>query len=79
MLGEKDGSFSTTEGAQVESLARKRPEVVVPTLRVGAADTRHAVEIVAAGAKPGISLTPDCRSVIDANCIGNSHNKRHVE
>gem|GEM_PF-4187099 len=52
MLGEQDGPFSTTRGAQVESLAREGTEVVMATLGVGAADTRDALEIVTAGAKP---------------------------
>ena len=63
VFGEKDRSFATTRWAQVESLARKRPEVVVPTLGVGAADPRDALEIVAAGAKPLADLLDTLKAI----------------
>jgi len=65
MFGKQDGPFSTTRWAQVESLARKRPEVVVPTLGVGAADTRHALEIVTARREPVAEL-PDTLKTVPA-------------
>ena len=50
MLGKKDGSFATAGRTQVEALAGKRPEVIVPTFRVGTTDTGDALEVVATGA-----------------------------
>jgi len=51
MFGEQDGPFATAGRAQVESLAREWPEVVMPAFGVRAADTRDALEIVAARRK----------------------------
>ena len=51
MLGEKDGSFSTTGWTQIETLAGEGPEVVMPAFGVGTADARDALEIVAARRK----------------------------
>ena len=47
MLSEENCAFSAERRTEVETLARKRPEVVVATLGVGTADARDALEIVA--------------------------------
>jgi hypothetical protein len=52
MFGEEDRSFATTGWAQVESLARERAKVIMAVFGIGAADTSHALEIVATGTKP---------------------------
>jgi hypothetical protein len=52
MLGKEDRALSTAGWAQIETLAGKRPEIVVSTLGVRATDTRDALEIVAARRKP---------------------------
>jgi hypothetical protein len=63
MLGEKDSSFSTTGWTQVETLARERPKVIMTAFGVGTADTRHALEIVGAGAKPLAELLDALKAV----------------
>jgi hypothetical protein len=63
ILGEKDGSFSATGWAQVESLAREGSEVVMATLRVGTADTRNALEIITASTKPVAELLDALKAV----------------
>ena len=45
-LGEKNGPFATAGRAEIEPLAGKGPDVVVPALRVGTTDPRDALEIV---------------------------------
>ena len=66
ILGEEDRPLPAAGWAEIEALARERPEVVVtrmhgragaegtdqPALRIRAADTSHTVWIVPAGAKP---------------------------
>jgi hypothetical protein len=63
MLGEKDGSFSATGWAQVESLAREGSEVVMATLGVGTADTRNALEKITASTKPVAELLDALKAV----------------
>lgn len=43
MLGKEDRPFATTGWAEVETLARERPEVVMAAFGVGTADARDAL------------------------------------
>jgi hypothetical protein len=52
MLGKEDRPFATTGWAEVETLARERPEVVMAAFGVGTADGSHALKVVATGVKP---------------------------
>jgi hypothetical protein len=76
MLGKEDRPLPAAGWAEIETLAGKRPEVGVPrmhgragaygtdqpALRVRAADPRHALKIVATGAK----LLPDLLDTLKA-------------
>ena len=56
MLREQNGSLATAGGTQVEALAGKRPEALMATVRVGTADPRHTLQIVAARREPVTEL-----------------------
>jgi hypothetical protein len=43
MLGKEDRPLPAPGWAEIETLAGKRPEVVMPALRVRAADTSHTL------------------------------------
>jgi hypothetical protein len=68
MLGEKDSSFSTTGWAEIETLARERPEVIVSALGVGTANPRDALEIVAARRKPLAQLLDALKAIPAVGC-----------
>jgi hypothetical protein len=63
MLGKEDRALSTAGWAQVESLAREGTEVIMAAVGIRAADTSHALEIVATGTKPLAEL-PDALKAI---------------
>jgi hypothetical protein len=65
MLGKEDCPFSTTGWAEIETLARERPEVIVSALGVGTANPRHALEIVAAR-RESLAELPDALKTIPA-------------
>jgi hypothetical protein len=61
----EDCPFSTTGWAEIETLARERPEVIVSALGVGTANPRHALEIVAAR-RESLAELPDALKTIPA-------------
>jgi hypothetical protein len=63
MFSEQDGPFSTAGWAEIETLARERPEVIVSALGVGTANPRHALEIVAARRKALAQLLDALKAV----------------
>ena len=63
MLGKENRALSTAGWTQVEALAGKGPEVVVPTFRVGTTDSGHALEIVTARSEPVAELLDTLKAV----------------
>ena len=63
MLGKENRALSTARWTQVEALAGKRPEVIVPTFRVGTTDTGDALEVVAARRKALTQLLDALKAV----------------
>jgi hypothetical protein len=68
MLGKEDCPFATTGWTQVEALAGKRPKVIMTAFGVGTANTRDALEIVAARRKPLAQLLDALKAIPAVGC-----------
>jgi malonyl CoA-acyl carrier protein transacylase len=68
MLGKEDCPFATTGWTQVETLAGKRPKVIMTAFGVRATDTRDALEIVAARRKPLAQLLDTLKAIPAVGC-----------
>jgi hypothetical protein len=68
MLGKEDCPFATTGWTQVETLAGKRPKVIMTAFGVRATDTRDALEIVAARRKPLAQLLDALKAIPAVGC-----------
>jgi len=64
MLGKEDRPLPAAGRAEIEPLAGERTKVIVSTLGVRATDTRDALKIVAAGAKPLAELLDTVKPVL---------------
>jgi len=68
MLGKEDCPFATTGWTQVETLAGKRPKIIMTAFGVGTANTRDALEIVAARRKPLAQLLDALKAIPAVGC-----------
>jgi hypothetical protein len=68
MLGKEDCPFATTGWTQVEALAGKRPKVIMTAFGVGTANTRDALEIVAARREPLAQLLDALKAIPAVGC-----------
>jgi hypothetical protein len=69
MLGKEDRALSTAGWTQVETLAGKRPKVVMAAFGIGTTDTRDALKVVAAG-RESLAELPDALKAVPAVCGG---------
>jgi hypothetical protein len=68
MLGKEDCPFATTGWTQVEALAGKRPKVIMTAFGVGTANTRDALEIVAARRESLAQLLDALKAIPAVGC-----------
>jgi len=63
MLGKEDRPLPAAGWAEIEPLARERPEVVMAAFGVGTADARDALKVVATGAEPLPNLLDTLKAI----------------
>jgi hypothetical protein len=51
VFGKKKGPFLTAGGTKIKPLAGKRPKIIIPAVRITAADTGYSLPVVTAGEK----------------------------
>ena len=49
MFGEQESTFLAAGRAHIKPFTRKRPKIIMPTLRIGTPYSRYALQIIAAG------------------------------
>jgi hypothetical protein len=71
VFGKKKGPFLTAGGTQIKPLAGKRPKIIMPAVRIAAADTGYPLPVIAAGEKvltnsldPFEAKLPECIGIL---------------
>ena len=51
VFGKEESPFLTAGGAKIKPLAGKRPKIIMPAVRIAAADTGYPLPVIAASEK----------------------------